>query len=121
YFHRLVKLHINKQNTKGGLYMELDFFWLGLGLAAFGYFIGKGLQNFKNPMTPDLVDLSDDEDRQVVREKDLYWFSGVSKEDAKKLVEEHPDVPHIILNGQTYYPREKLKKWLREIGDTENK
>jgi len=101
--------------------MELDFFWLGLGLAAFGYFIGKGLQNFKNPMTPDLFDLSDDEEHKLIKEKDLYWFIGVSKEDAKKLNEEHPDVPHITLNGQTYYPRKKLKKWLLEIGDKEEK
>lgn len=29
--------------------MEIDFFWIGLGIAAFGYFIGNGLKNFKNP------------------------------------------------------------------------
>lgn len=28
--------------------MEMNLFWIGLGLAALGYFIGDGLKNFKN-------------------------------------------------------------------------
>ncbi|WP_396898330.1 hypothetical protein ACQRXC_26490 (plasmid) [Niallia taxi] len=29
--------------------MDIDFFWIGAGLSVFGYFIGDGLKNFKNP------------------------------------------------------------------------
>src|SRR5699024_3972604 len=98
----------------------MDFFWLGLGLAAAGYFIGSGLQNCKSPTMPDLFDLSEDDEHKLISEKDVHWFIGVTKEDDKKLIEEHPNVPHITLNGKTYYPREKLKKWLLEIGDADN-
>lgn len=97
--------------------MELDFFWLGIGIAAFGYFIGSGLKNFKSPDPPGMSAFYDlEEDHKLVKESDLHWFIGVSKEDAKKLVEEYPDVPHLILNGTKYFPKEKLKKWLMEIG-----
>jgi hypothetical protein len=29
--------------------MEISLLWVGLGLAALGYFIGEGLKHFKNP------------------------------------------------------------------------
>lgn len=41
--------------------MELDFFWLGLGIAAFGYFIGSGLKNFKNHDSPSMTSYFDED------------------------------------------------------------
>lgn len=29
--------------------MEISFFWIAVGLAALGYFIGDGLKNFSKP------------------------------------------------------------------------
>lgn len=107
------------QKTKDDDTMELDLFWIGLGIAAFGYFIGEGMKNFKKGSTSNnLLDLEDD--HELLKESDLHWFMGVSKEDAKQLIAEHPDVPHLRLNGTTYYPRKKLKKWLLTIGDTKD-
>lgn len=98
--------------------MDIDFFWLALGLAAFGYFIGDGLKNFKNPVGKNLVDSFKEEDEhELIKESDVHQFMGISREDAEKLVEEHPDIPHLKLNGQIYYPKAKLRKWLMEIGE----
>ena len=94
--------------------LELDFFWLGLGIAAFGYSIGNGLKNLKNYDSPSLTPFVDD-DFKLIKENESHWFIALSKEDAKKLVEAYPDVPHIEINGKRYYPREKLKQWLLEI------
>lgn len=100
----------------------MDFFWLGLGLAAFGYFIADGLRNFKQgPTSYNVLDFSDDEDHKLLKEKDLHWFIGISKEDAKKLIEEYPDVPHITLNDEVYYPKKKLKAWLLAINGSDHK
>ena len=108
---------------EGGCHMEFDFFWIGLGLAALGYFIGNGLTNFKKgPVAQSLMDSFDaDEDHELVKENELHWYIGVTKEDAKKLIEEYPNVPHITLNGNNYYPKEKLRQWLLEIGEVNDK
>lgn len=98
--------------------MELDFFWLGLGLAIFGYFIGDGLKNFKNPSVKGFWESLDEEDEhRLIQANDVHNFIGVSKEDAKKLLDEHPEIPHVILNGQVYYPQVKLKQWLLKLGE----
>src|SRR5690625_4318647 len=98
--------------------MELDLLWIGIGLALFGYFIGDGLKNFKNPGASNAIQhmLEDDEEYKLIKQTDLHWFIGISKEDARTLVEEHPAIPHIMINGQMYYPRKQLKKWLLTIG-----
>ena len=98
--------------------MDIDFMWIGLGLAAFGYFIGDGLKNFRNPVAKSFVDsLNEDDEHELIKESEVHHFMGVSKEDAKKLIKEHPDIPHLKLNGHIYYPKSKLRKWLMEIGD----
>ncbi len=97
--------------------MELDFFWLAIGLATFGYFIGDGLKNFKNPSAKGFLDSLDEEDEhELLKESDIHYFAGISKEDTTKLIEEYPDIPHIQLNGQVYYPKAQLRKWLKNIG-----
>ncbi|MBT2216965.1 DNA-binding protein [Virgibacillus dakarensis] len=98
--------------------MDIDFFWLALGLAALGYFIGDGLKNFKNPSSTNPIESLDEFDKhELLKENEVHWFMGVSKEDAKKLLEEHPDIPHITLNGRVYYPKAKLREWLLNLGD----
>ena len=34
---------------------------------------------------------------------------GISKKDAKSLIKEHPDVPLIIISGNVYHPKAKLR------------
>lgn len=98
--------------------MGIDFFWLALGIAIAGYCIGDGLKNFKNPHAENLIDfLDDDKNHELIKEKDVHHFMGVSKEDAKSLIEEHSDIPHVIINGNVYFPREQLRKWLLKLGE----
>ena len=42
---------------------------------------------------------------------------GISKEDVKYLIQEHPDIPHIIIKDKVYYPKAKLRKWLTNLGE----
>lgn len=67
--------------------MVLDFFWLGLGLAAFGYFLGDGLKNFKNRASTNIVQsmLEEENKNEFIKETDLHWYIGIRKEDAKKI------------------------------------
>lgn len=89
-----------------------------IGLAAFGYFIGDGLKKFRNPVAKSFVDsLNEDDEHELIKAGEVHHFIGVAKEDAKKLIEEHPDIPHLKLNGHFYNPKSKLRKWLMEIGD----
>lgn len=98
--------------------MGIDFFWIALGLAALGYFIGDGLKNFKNPEAKGLIESFDEDDKhELLKENHVHYFIGVSKEDAKKLIEENSDIPYLKLNGNIYYPKSKLREWLLKIGD----
>lgn len=99
--------------------MELDFIWMALGIAAAGYFIGNGLKNFKNPDAKDgLSDFfEDDDEHELVKEKNVHYIIGISKEDARALIEEYPDIPHVIINDNVYYPKGKLREWLTRVGD----
>lgn len=91
--------------------------WLAIGIAIAGYCIGDGLKNFKNPNAQSLLDsLDDDDSHELLSEKDVHYFIGISKEDAKSLVRDHEDIPHIIINGNKYFPKAKLQKWLKDIG-----
>ncbi|MDV2686079.1 DNA-binding protein [Alkalihalophilus lindianensis] len=94
----------------------MDFLWLALGIAAAGFFIGEGIRNINNPNPKNMMDyLNEEEDHELIKEKHVHHFLGVSKEDATKLLEEYPSVPHIRLNGTIYYPKEKLRNWIKEI------
>ncbi|MFN2748002.1 MULTISPECIES: hypothetical protein [Bacillus] len=86
--------------------MEIDFFWLALGLAALGYFIGDGLKNFKNPKG------NDSGYPHLIKERDLQYYLGLSKEETKEMLRKYPDIPKIELNGTTYYPYQHLMKWM---------
>ncbi|WP_337957124.1 hypothetical protein [Alkalihalobacillus pseudalcaliphilus] len=62
------------------------------------------------------MDEADDDKYSLIPEKEIYYYIGVSKEDAKKLIQDHADIPHIKINGTNYFPKEKLRQWLKEIG-----
>lgn len=96
--------------------MEIDLLWVGLGLAAAGYFIGEGLKNFGNSDSKSLVDsLMHEEDETFIKEKDLHYVLGLSKDDAKQLIQDYPDVPHIKVNGNLYFQRTQLLEWMSNI------
>ncbi|RIU94732.1 DNA-binding protein [Oceanobacillus picturae] len=100
--------------------MEFDFIWIGLGIAAAGYFIGNGLKNFNNPDANNILSevFSDDdnEGHELIKENDVHYFMGISKEDAKSLIQDYPDIPHVTINNKIYYPKAKLRKWLSDLG-----
>lgn len=99
--------------------MEFDLIFVGLGIAAAGYFIGNGLKNFKNPdgknAFSDLLN-DDEDDNELIKESHVHYFMGISKEDVKHLTKEYPDIPHIIINGQVYFPKARLSEWLSQLG-----
>lgn len=97
--------------------MNIDLLWIGIGIAAFGYFLGDGLKNFKNPSTSNFFDFLDDgeeEEYQFIKESHVHYFLGVRKEDAANLLTEYPDIPHTRINGNIYYQKVKLTAWLKE-------
>ncbi|PID01564.1 MULTISPECIES: DNA-binding protein [unclassified Sporosarcina] len=98
--------------------MEFDLIWIGLGIAAAGYFVGDGLKNFKNPNAKDSISeiFSDDDEHELIRENNVHYFMGISKEDAKHLIQEYPNIPRVVINNKIYYPKAKLRKWLSDIG-----
>lgn len=98
--------------------MDWNYIIMAIGIAASGYFIGDGLKNFKNPNYKNLLDVEDDDDEhELIGENDVHYFMGISKEDAKSLIQDHSDVPHIIINGKVYYPKANLRKWLLNLGE----
>ncbi|SFE83843.1 DNA-binding protein [Alteribacillus iranensis] len=95
----------------------MDFVWLAVGIAAAGYFIGDGLKNFKNPNAIDSMEnLFGNDEHELIKENEVHHFIGVSKKDTKTLLQDYPDVPHITLNGEVYYPKQKLREWLVKLG-----
>jgi hypothetical protein len=98
--------------------MEIDFFWLAIGIAIAGYCIGDGLKNFKNPQSKDLLDMMENDDEpELIPEKNVHHYIGISKDDVESLIEEYPEIPHLSINGNVYYPKGKLRKWLEELGE----
>ena len=98
--------------------MEWYFILIAIGIAVAGYFIGDGLKNFKNPNAKSLIDsLDEDDEHELIKENDVHYFMGITKEDAKSLIQEHSDIPHIIINSKVYYPKAKLRKWLLNLGE----
>jgi len=97
--------------------MEL-YIILGIvvGIAFAGYFIGDGLKNFKNPTAPNAFDFLEDEEEEIfLNQKEVHHFFGISKEDVGALLQKHPEIPHIELNGNTYYPKEELREWAKRL------
>ncbi|PWA12187.1 DNA-binding protein [Pueribacillus theae] len=97
--------------------MELDFLWIGIGMAIAGYFIGDGLKNFKNPNAKNLIDSFDeDEELELIKENEVHYFLGIAKEDVQSLIQEYPNIPHITINGKIYFQKSQLREWLLNLG-----
>ncbi len=95
----------------------MDYIWLAAGIAIAGYLIGDGLKNFKNPNSKNILEsLDESDDHVLIKENEVHHFIGISKEDVKNMIHEHPDIPHIIINNKVYYPKAKLREWLMKIG-----
>ncbi len=98
--------------------MEIDLIWIGLGIAVAGYFIGEGLKNFKNPEAKGIGDIFDEDDEhELIKESEVHYFMGISKEDAKHLIKDYPDIPHVLINDTVYFPQGKLRHWLKKLGE----
>ncbi|WP_245922662.1 helix-turn-helix domain-containing protein [Alkalicoccus saliphilus] len=96
--------------------MELDFFWLAVGLTAAAYFIGDGLKNFKNPKSKSMMDyMSDYDQKELIHEKYVHHTLGIDKKDVQSLVIEHKDIPHIVINNNVYYPKKRLLEWVEKL------
>ena len=96
----------------------MDFIVLAFGIALAGYCIGDGIKNIHSPKEKNVfADLGDDDDHELIKENAVHYFMGVSKEDAKQLRKEHQDIPHIVINGNVYFPKAKLREWLLKIGE----
>ena len=94
----------------------MDFIWLALGIAVAGYCIGDGLKNFKNPAAKTMMDyLEDDDDHELIKEKNVHYFLGISKEDTRAFIEKYPDLPSVELNGTLYFPKIKLREWVKNL------
>ena len=67
---------------RGLFIVEIDTFWIAVGLAALGYFI------------------------------DLHYHFNLSKGEIEELLDKYPDAPKIELKGTTYYPYQQFIDWL---------
>ncbi|WP_409300243.1 DNA-binding protein [Peribacillus sp. SCS-155] len=85
--------------------MDISFFWIAVGLAAFGYFIGDGLKNFKNPKGSPSVYPT------LIKESQLPMYLNLSREEVTDLLRKYPDAPKIELNGTAYYPYQRFLEW----------
>ena len=66
----------------------MNFFWLALGLAALGYFIGDGLKNFSKPQRKSKYPY-------LIKEKDLHFGNFIVKKNI---------------------PPEDIQGWIHDIG-----
>lgn len=85
--------------------MEISFFWIAVGLAALGYFIGDGLKNMNAKTKGSGY-------RTLIKESDLPYYINLNREELQELIEKHPGAPKIELKGTTYYPYQQFMNWL---------
>lgn len=98
--------------------MEIDIFLGRYRYSSSRIFHWRGLKTFKNSDAKNSMEnLYFDDQHELISESKVHYFMGISKEDARMLIADHPDIPHIKLNGKTYYPKAKLSEWLMKLGD----
>jgi hypothetical protein len=78
---------------------------VGAGLALMGYYIGKGLQNFRQPAKE--IDYY-----SFLKESDLGILLNLSPAEITALLNSHPDIPKVVLEGKTFYPKKQLIEWM---------
>ncbi|MDG5473510.1 DNA-binding protein [Jeotgalibacillus sp. ET6] len=89
--------------------MELDFFWIGAGLTAMGYFIGSGL---KKSRSPKMGFLGISSDQTLMKTDELAIYLPMTKEEIEELFIQYPSAPRIVVNGTTYVNWEVFSDWL---------
>ena len=95
----------------------MEGFYLAIAIVVGAYLISEGMKNFGQPGSKSLIDqLNEEGDHELIKETDVHHFMGIAKDDARNLIQDHPDIPHIVINQTVYYPRAGLKKWLEGIG-----
>ncbi|TSI08678.1 DNA-binding protein [Lysinibacillus sp. BW-2-10] len=85
--------------------MDSDLFWLAVGIAIMGYFIGNGLKHMHHPKESSY-------DFFLIEEKELHTYVNLSKEAFQDLITKYPDAPKIELNGKTYYNYRQFINWM---------
>lgn len=81
-----------------GAGINFGLFCIGVGLALLGHYIGKGLINFRQ--SKNVIDYN-----VFLKESDLAYIFKLNRNEIKALLTEHQDVPKLVLNGTTYYPK----------------
>lgn len=92
--------------------LGFGLFCVGAGLALMGYYIGKGLQHFHKPEQIDYY--------TFMRENEVRMFLNLSPEELRALAEVHTDLPRVIIDGNTYYPKQQLMAWIATKNFTKN-
>ncbi len=85
--------------------ISFGLFCIGAGLALMGNYIGKGLMNFRQ--SKKVIDYN-----VFLKESDLTYLFNLNKNEIKALLTEYQDVPKLVLNGTTYYPKNQLIEWI---------
>lgn len=85
--------------------LNFGLLFIAIGLGCMGYFIGKGLQNFRQPEKVSGYYM-------FIKEDDLEFYLNLNRNELQELLNKHPEIPNIILNGVKYYPKKQLMEWL---------
>lgn len=84
-------------------------FFLGIGIALAGYFIGEGLKQRNQTKGNEQNDIF------LIKERDIYFyiglFLGITTTEAKQLAGDMADLPYIEINGKKYVQKHMLKDW----------
>ena len=101
---------------------------LGLSIIIAGYFIGNGIRNGLTCFSKgevhkdessmwDLLRMQNEDVKQTkfVKKKYLRKYFGLSKKELDNFLNEYLDIPSININGQTYYIREELNEWMKNL------
>ncbi|WP_280771396.1 DNA-binding protein [Salipaludibacillus daqingensis] len=96
----------------------MEWIAIAIGIAVAGFFIGEGIKNVgkgsDQASLASFKSLFENQD-QFIKEKHLHDFLGISKEDAQSIAQKYPDIPHVTINGNIYYPKAKLRQWLNNL------
>lgn len=97
----------------------MGFLTIGIGLAVAIYFLCEGFfKNIKNPgSNNEFESLEEEDEQELIKASELHHYLGITKADVKELMKAHSDIPHITINGKTYYAKEKVREWLFNISD----
>ncbi|MBB6447008.1 helix-turn-helix domain-containing protein [Bacillus benzoevorans] len=96
----------------------MGFLTIGIGLAVAVYFLCEGFfKNIKNPGSKNEFESLENDEQELIKANELHQYLGITKEDVRELMKAHSDIPHISINGKTYYAKEKVREWLFNMSD----